>query len=77
MFRFETQDCHYFLPDFFGNERGVDDDHVKVAEVLTRDVLRLVEIVEDVPRVLVEFLVELNASNSLKGASHQSISIDF
>jgi hypothetical protein len=75
MFRFEAR-CNYFLPDFFGNERGVDDDHVKAAEVLSRYVLRLVEIVEDVPRVLVEFLVELNASNSLEGVSHQSISID-
>jgi hypothetical protein len=49
----------YLFPDLSRDERRVDDNHVKGAMQLGRQVLGLVEIVEDEAGVLVELLIEL------------------
>jgi len=49
----------YLFPDFSGDEWRIDDYHIECAMKLSRNFLRLIEVVEDKTRVLVKLLIEL------------------
>ena len=61
-FGFEEQfsGLSVFLPDLSGDERRIDNDHMERSEKLLRNVFRMVEIIEDIVRVLVKSFIKLD-----------------
>ena len=62
----------YLFPDLSSDEGRVDDNHVKGAMKVGRQILGLVEIVEDKAWVLIELLIELFLLFNSNAGLHQT-----